>query len=524
LLEAAAILLALSVFLLLRSDLKNGPICTFVWLLNLAGATSLLIALFEIQRTSSKEDIKGHVHDDAQEAYGHFIHLVKESSFIRGPRLSFALLAVGHLVELLHLFCTSRFRYKRYILSLLCITSGFAILLLLDHYLYMMLVCFLFVAHSLFQYMALFYYKRPLEEEEECEAEELDDMLDTYAFLLTSDDVKTWHFGFFVFFMQAGLAVMILIDQVFLGETNVPLDAPTERNQFVTFAQFYGLILVLFWQSDIHASVRMLGMLWYNGGNWPYEKIMAKDGSFGTWLKRVLFPNILRLIGGILVLTTSFVIIVQSDGVIDLFKDFTALILISEIDNIAFSLASQHYFGRKMKEEADKIKEIKLVDNSNIRIFKIPVRLFVCLLIFLSMLVGWSYFVYGQYSNRFFVLKEYPNCSVEYPFLIRDGICNNFEPYFTEDCGYDGGDCDAFFTKYPDCTAEPAEWIGDDLCDNLEPFNTEECGYDGGDCINFNSQYPYCTAESAFWIGDGECDDIEPYNTEECGYDGGDCL
>ena len=50
---------------------------------------------------------------------------------------------------------------------------------------------------------------------------------------------------------------------------------------------------------------------------------------------RVLFPNVLRLIGGPLVLVISFAIIVQSDSIIDLLKDFTALILISEIDNIA---------------------------------------------------------------------------------------------------------------------------------------------------------------------------------------------
>ncbi len=42
----------------------------------------------------------------------------------------------------------------------------------------------------------------------------------------------------------------------------------------------------------------------------------------------------------VLVTFISFVIIVQADNIIDHLKDFTALMVISEVDNILFQLAS----------------------------------------------------------------------------------------------------------------------------------------------------------------------------------------
>jgi hypothetical protein len=38
------------------------------------------------------------------------------------------------------------------------------------------------------------------------------------------------------------------------------------------------------------------------------------------------------------------------------------------------------------------------------------------------------------------VLEKYPDCVVEYPKKIGDGVCNGGD-YATEVCGYDGGDC-----------------------------------------------------------------------------------
>ncbi len=122
-------------------------------------------------------------------------------------------------------------------------------------------------------------------------------------------------------------------------ETQVPFDAPIFARPLVSFSQFLGLLLSVFWQTDILTSVQMISMLWHGrNGNWPYKEIHAENGSFWTWMDKVLLPNMLRLTEGVLVLLTSFVIIVKSDDVMDLFKEFTGRKMHWNISNILKSL------------------------------------------------------------------------------------------------------------------------------------------------------------------------------------------
>ena len=128
---------------------------------------------------------------------------------------------------------------------------------------------------------------------------------------------------------------------------------------------------------------------------------------------------------------------------------------------------------------------------------------------------------------------KYPNCIIYNPFStdvdyygdvvlkeprFGDGYC---DPTFnTEECGWDDGDCPN--ANYPDCTVIYPDLIGDGVCDGA-PYNTAECGWDGGDCVEFN-KYPDCTVNNPVYIGNGQCNYWAPYNTAQCGYDGGDCL
>jgi len=132
-------------------------------------------------------------------------------------------------------------------------------------------------------------------------------------------------------------------------------------------------------------------------------------------------------------------------------------------------------------------------------------------------------------------LKDYPNCTAKETTLIGDGYCHNI--YNTSACGNDGGDCQIFTGKNnsssddsknddnstKECSANRTEWINDGYCDNFPPYNTPECEYDGGECVSFNMEYTDCKAPYPEYIGDGFCDGFL-WNTLECKFDGGDCL
>ena len=111
----------------------------------------------------------------------------------------------------------------------------------------------------------------------------------------------------------------------------------------------------------------------------------------------------------------------------------------------------------------------------------------------------------------------YPDCTVDFPDLIGNLICNRKGGYNTPECGYDGGDCVELNQKYKDCKIEDMLAIDDGICDG--EYNIPQCNFDGGDCADFNQIYPNCFGANVHELGDGVCQ----HNTEACNYDDGDC-
>eukprot|EP01083_Nonionella_stella_P259747 886486_1 len=94
---------------------------------------------------------------------------------------------------------------------------------------------------------------------------------------------------------------------------------------------------------------------------------------------------------------------------------------------------------------------------------------------------------------------------------IGDGVCDRYEPYYTKECSFDGGDCPGptLVEGYEDCLVDSSLYIGDGFCAEYPPFNTEKCSFDGGDCpVHVQvEKYKDCYVSRPDWIGDGKCDD-----------------
>mmetsp|Transcript_847 Transcript_847/g.1267 ORF Transcript_847/g.1267 Transcript_847/m.1267 type:complete len:538 (-) Transcript_847:168-1781(-) len=315
-----------------------------------------------------------------------------------------------------------------------------------------------------------------LQERESTSVEELFHLdEDTYSLMMISRPCsREWLLGIVTFiFFQLWLELLILFSLLNEYEINcywtqsscVPFNVPFRVPLEVTLAQGIALILVLATQSDILTSIHAIITLQKNANNVQWDKLIGEEDnrSFCLWIIRILLPNLAKFIQGAIILFLSFVIIVQSENIIDLLKDFTSLLVVSQADNILFHLAAAGFLGEHLAKRTKEVKTRHIEVGSNpdrntvsgrdqegnppdrkvIRCF--PCNVFILKSIifggmYCGMIVAWAWFVRGQYSGDFFRVK-YPECNVTDVRSIGDGDCDNFDPYNTEECGWDGGDC-----------------------------------------------------------------------------------
>ena len=341
-----------------------------------------------------------------------------------------------------------------------------------------------------------------------------------FTYVIIPRPSKSWMLGLTVFTVQTLLAFVTLFDQqsTEFGDTlmNIPVRGTTKSYT----VQFFTLILAVMTQTDILVSFRIVLLLSYGKDTWL--ELISHDRNerdFSTWLGHILLPNVLKSFQAFIVLVTTFFVILQSESVVELLKDFTALFVISSIDDMFFFLADHGYLGSDLSKRTNKSKKISIEEDD--RKIQSILKLFF-FTILLIMFGGWIAVVILQ-KNNFFINQKYPNCPNDVDFsCIDNGVCDfsrGIGPNILE-CGWEGGDCTTINERYPDCDFETSSLFADGKCDRIS--NLEECGYDGGDCLEFNEKYPNCTVVYPSLVGDGRCND--ECNTEECGWDGGDCI
>jgi len=370
---------------------------------------------------------------------------------------------------------------------------------------------------------------------------------------------KSWLMGFAVFSVQLALGVLIIADQV-EDDFAATMNIPPRNDPVVRIGQFMAVVLALFSQTDITITLYNLFQLWY-GSKSQWNKVIGEehDTSFNLWLGRIFVPNVLKISQGVIILIASIIIILQSSDIVELLKDFTALFVISSVDDIFFILSDHGYFGVDLSKKSDRLIAIEIREDDE----KIRKRLQVILFTMIGGLLGWwIYVVKGQINGRYFA-QIYPACPTNYPikdidvnmntvfsrrnrtyfFYMKNDVCDfptGVGPNVAV-CGWEGGDCmdlNRNFMKYPSCPVsnnvyDPftevwkkkySSFMDNIICDfamGVGP-NIEECGWEGGDCLDFNQQYPNCTESKIYLIQNGQCD--SETNIEECGFDGNDCL
>ena len=243
---------------------------------------------------------------------------------------------------------------------------------------------------------------------------------------------------------------MILQDQWTYEFATTPFNVPYRNTRVVHSGQLLAILLSLATQTDLVIAIITFIMLWSRRRvSWTGVAGVADDSKSSVWTLRIALPLTCKFIEGVLVLITTFVIVIQSDSMIELFKDFAAMQLISELDNMMFWMALHGYAGIELMEGAKKAQKVRIKDDVVKSYCGIPLRTMVLVGLFFVMFSGWVYIVMGQANGSFFRMK-FPHCHISearIP-LMGDGMCDGGAQN-TISCNFDDGDCLSFNIAYP---------------------------------------------------------------------------
>lgn len=213
---------------------------------------------------------------------------------------------------------------------------------------------------------------------------------DVYSLMYYSVPLSvTFFFSLGTFLFQIFILILIMLDIVDVESDN-PVNIPAGVSTVVRIAQFVAILIAVATQDDLITAINELHMGYYREG-------LPGDGNGGArwqWLMSI----VARFGQGGLCLSVTFMLVVQSVEVVQLFLDFLAVTFVSTLDDCMFSLAREGYFAHRLRMEARKMSKVRVPKKA------IKSSLFrPCLFLLLSalMLMGWGFVMNEQFSGRY---------------------------------------------------------------------------------------------------------------------------
>eukprot|EP00554_Chaetoceros_debilis_P003558 CAMPEP_0194095828 /NCGR_PEP_ID=MMETSP0149-20130528/57029_1 /TAXON_ID=122233 /ORGANISM="Chaetoceros debilis, Strain MM31A-1" /LENGTH=667 /DNA_ID=CAMNT_0038781787 /DNA_START=79 /DNA_END=2078 /DNA_ORIENTATION=+ len=179
----------------------------------------------------------------------------------------------------------------------------------------------------------------------------------------------SWALGIFVWACQMSLCFLIMIElgheAGIVGSFLSGYNWLTRPDATVYIGQFISIIFVTLAQGDMFSSVRTIQWLRKNT-RWDIILLGKEENedppSIWDWILHILIPNVLKFIQGFAVFFVSFFIIMTRSNLLDLIKDFTSLMIVSELDNIAFDFTAYGYLGESLYLKTIDAQDIEIDD------------------------------------------------------------------------------------------------------------------------------------------------------------------
>ena len=174
-----------------------------------------------------------------------------------------------------------------------------------------------------------------------------DNFRDVFAFIMSQPYSFPACVGWFIFIVQL-TCYLLAISKHYIDRfdntsfLNMPLlDIPKGVDQTVHVGQGMGIFLIIIINDSLWLPVVAL--------SYGYYGVIQSLGIPYVWW---LIPNLMRLTEGLTLTLVIFILVIESDDVVELFKDFTAVLFISMFDNMVFALSKLSILGPRMRKAA----------------------------------------------------------------------------------------------------------------------------------------------------------------------------
>lgn len=180
---------------------------------------------------------------------------------------------------------------------------------------------------------------------------------DIFALLFVSPVCsQAFLYSVFWFVFQGGVISLIAYDLLKDSDEDNFLKMPPAVHPAVSAAQVLALAVAVMTQDDVISSLALVSV--------GYDRNLPGLPAAATQSKWVL-SNVCRFLIGLASLLISFLFAVQSETVLDIFKDFAAMAFVSEIDDAAFSLAKRGFISSALEEATRGLEDVVFEDRED---------------------------------------------------------------------------------------------------------------------------------------------------------------
>jgi hypothetical protein len=171
---------------------------------------------------------------------------------------------------------------------------------------------------------------------------------DTFSFLVSSSKTLSSPvlFAIVVFIIQVAVFTLVAIDITDLENTGNILNIPHNVEAPVRVTEVLALIIAVLTQDDIRTSMNLL-----RDGYRPSYFEEFEGATKTKWAMSI----VLRALEGLLGLFVTFLLVMQSENVLDLLLNFSAMEFVSLLDEAGFTLIKQGLVGSEMRKAAKRV-------------------------------------------------------------------------------------------------------------------------------------------------------------------------